>query len=131
AVVAGHVPIMWNTLGSVLPQVRGGKLKALAVGSSERLPAFADVPTAKQAGLPGFESITWFAMAAPGGTPDTVTAAISEAVARALQADDVRARLAEIGLQGVGSTPVQMRDFVSAETRKWKGVIEKSDIKPE
>jgi tripartite-type tricarboxylate transporter receptor subunit TctC len=131
AVVAGHVPIMWNTLGSVLPQVRGSKLKALAVGTSERLPALPDVPTAKQAGLAGFESVTWFALAAPGGTPDVITSNISQAVARALRADDVRARLMEVGLQGVGSSPGEMRDYVTAETRKWKGVIVKSDIKPE
>jgi len=131
AVVAGHVPIMWNTLGSVLPQVRAGKLDALAVGTTERLTGLPDVPTARQAGLPGFESVTWFAMAAPGGTPDAVVNAVSQAVARALRADDVRARLAETELRAVGSSPAEMRDFVAAEARKWKAVIEKAGIKPE
>lgn len=131
AVVAGHVPIMWNTLGSILPQVRGGTLKALAVGAAERLPALPDVPTAKQAGLADFELVTWFALAAPAGTSDAIASAISQAVGRALRADGVRARLADLGLQSVGSSPGEMHAYVAAETKKWKVVIEKSDIKPE
>jgi len=130
-VIGGHVPIMWNTLGSVLPHVRAGKLKALAVGTPERLSVLPDVPTAKEAGLPGFESVTWFAVAAPGGTPDSMVAGISQAVARALRAPDVQARLAEIGLRGVGSSAAEMRDYVAAETAKWKAVVEKAGIKPE
>jgi tripartite-type tricarboxylate transporter receptor subunit TctC len=130
-VIGGHVPIMWNTLGSVLPHIRGGKLKPLAVGTSERLPGLPDVPTAKEAGLPGFESITWFAMAAPAGTPEPIVTAMSQAVARVIQAPEVQARLAEIGLRGVGSSPADMRAHVAAETAKWKVVIEKAGITPE
>lgn len=130
-VVAGHVPIMWNTLGSVLSHVRGGKLKALAVGTRERLAALPDVPTATEAGLPGFESVTWFAMAAPAGTPDPMVVAISQSVARALRTPDVQSRLGELGLRGVGSSPAEMRDYVAAETAKWKAVIEKAGIQPE
>jgi tripartite-type tricarboxylate transporter receptor subunit TctC len=130
-VIAGHVPIMWNTLGSVLPHVRAGKLKALAVGTSDRLPVLPDVPTAREAGLSGFESVTWFAMAAPAGTPDAMVRVISQSVAQALKEDGVQSRLAEIGVQGIGSSPAEMRDYVAAELKKWRIVIEKAGIKPE
>lgn len=130
-VIAGHVPIMWNNLGSVLSHVRGGRLNAIAVGTPERLPGLPDVPTANEAGLPGFASVTWFAMAAPAGTPDALIAGISQAVRRALRSPDIAARLAEIGLRGVGSSPGETRDYVAAETAKWKAVIERADIQPE
>jgi tripartite-type tricarboxylate transporter receptor subunit TctC len=103
--IGGHVAMMWNSIGSVGANVRGGKLRALALGSAARSPTLPAVPTAEELGLAGFESVSWFAMAAPHGTPEETRADIAASVHRATSDPDITARLAEIGAQGVGSTP--------------------------
>lgn len=120
--------MMWNSVGSVGPAIRGGKLKALAVGSTVRSPAFPDVPTAVEANLAGFESVSWFAMAAPGTTPRETLGDIAAGVHRAVTSPDVQARLAEIGAQGVGSAPDELKSYMASETAKWKRVIENAQI---
>jgi tripartite-type tricarboxylate transporter receptor subunit TctC len=130
-VIAGHVPIMWATMTSVLPHIRGGRLKALVVGSRERAPELPDVPTAIQAGLPDFQSVGWFAVAVTGGTSREIVDKIADAVGRAMRAPDVVARLNEIGAKGVGNSPAEFAAFKDAETVRWKKVIEAANIRPE
>ena len=130
-VIAGHVPIMWATMTSVLPHIRGGRLKALVVGSRERAPELPDVPSAIQAGLADFQSVGWFAVAVTGGTPKDVIDKIAEAVGRAMRAPDVVVRLNEMGAKGVGNTPAEFAAFKDAETVRWKKVIEAANIRPE
>jgi tripartite-type tricarboxylate transporter receptor subunit TctC len=130
-VIAGHVPIMWATMTSVLPHIRGGRLKALVVGSRERAPELPDVPSAIEAGLADFQSVGWFAVAVTGGTPKDVIDKIAEAVGRAMRAPDVVGRLNEMGAKGVGNTPAEFAAFKDAETIRWKRVIEAANIRPE
>jgi tripartite-type tricarboxylate transporter receptor subunit TctC len=129
--LGGHVTMMWNSVGSVGPSVRGGTLKPLAVGSRDRSPAFPDVPTATEAGLPGFESVSWFAMAAPSATSPELLEEIAGAVHRAVTAPDIQAKLAEIGAKGVGGTPEELRKYIDSETTKWKLVIQNAGISPQ
>ena len=126
-VVAGHVPFMWNSIGSVLSFIRAGTLRALAVGTSERLPELPDTPTAKEAGL-DIESVTYIAFAAPAGTPDAIVGSISKTIADALHDPNVRARFADMGARAVGDTPAEMRAYVAAETAKWRQVIARAGI---
>jgi tripartite-type tricarboxylate transporter receptor subunit TctC len=130
-VIAGHVPIMWATMTSVLPHIRGGRLKALVVGSRERAAELPEVPTAIEAGLVDFQSVGWFAVAVTGGTSSDVIEKISASVGRAMRAPDVVARLNEMGAQGVGNTPAEFAAFKNAETLRWKKVIDAANIRPE
>lgn len=130
-VIGGHVPIMWATITSVLPHIRGGRLKPIVVGSRERAPELPEVPTAIEAGLPDFQSIGWFAVAVTGGTPNDIVNKIAEAVGRTMRAPDVVARLTEMGAKGVGNTPAEFAAFRSAETARWKKVIDAANIRPE
>ena len=126
-VVAGHVPFMWNSIGSVLAFIRAGTLRALAVGTTERLPELPDTPTAREAGL-DLESLTYIAFAAPAVTPDAIVGSISKTIADALHDPDVRARFADMGARAVGDTPAEMRAYVAAETAKWRQVIARAGI---
>jgi tripartite-type tricarboxylate transporter receptor subunit TctC len=130
-VIGGHVPIMWATITSVLPHIRGGRLKPIVVGSRERAPELPDVPTAIEAGLPDFQSIGWFAVAVTGGTPSDVVNIIAAAVGRAMRAPDVVARLTEMGAKGIGNTPAEFTAFRDSETVRWKKVIDAANIRPE
>lgn len=130
-VIAGHVPIMWATMTSVLPHIRGGRLKPILVGSRERAPELPEVATGIEADLADFQSIGWFAVAVTGGTPQDIVDKIAAGTGRAMRAPDIVSRLSEMGARGVGSTPAEMAEFRSAETVRWKKVIEAANIRPE
>jgi tripartite-type tricarboxylate transporter receptor subunit TctC len=130
-VIAGHVPIMWDTITSVLPHIRAGKLRALAVGSRERSPALPEVPTAIESGLADFQSLGWFAVAVTGGTPEPVVRKIAAAVARGIKAPDVAKTLGEMGAQAVGSSPDELAAFTRTEIARWKTIIDAGGIRTE
>jgi len=109
--------------------VRAGKLRAVAV--TQRSPLYPDVPTFAEAGLPGYDANAWYALFAPAGTPKDIVAKLSAATAKALQAPDLRERLASEGAQAVGSTPEELDRFVRAEIAKWAKVVKASGVKPE
>jgi tripartite-type tricarboxylate transporter receptor subunit TctC len=128
-VVAGHVSMMWDGIPSVLGQIRAGSVRALAVGSRQRSPALPDVPTAIEAGLADFESVSWYAVAAPGATPDPVVHKIADAVARAVRAPDVSRRIIEIGAIPAGGTPEELAATIKETTLHWKKVIDAAHIR--
>jgi tripartite-type tricarboxylate transporter receptor subunit TctC len=130
-VIAGHVPIMWDTITSVLPHIRAGKLRPLAVGSRERSPALPDVPTAIESGLSDFQSLGWFAVAVTAGTPEPVVRKIAAAVARGIKAPDVSKTLGEMGAQAVGGSPAELAAFTRTEIARWKTIIDAAGIGPE
>lgn len=127
-VIAGHVDMMWDGIPSILSQIRAGTVRALAVGSRERSPSLPDVPTAIEEGLPGFESESWFAVAALRGTPEPIVLTISGAVAGAIHSPEVSQRLLQMGARPVGSTPQQMQAAIQSTTALWKRVIEMADV---
>ncbi len=103
-VVAGHVPIMFDGIPSSLPLVQAGKLRAIAVTGTSRLPAAPDIPTVAET-IPGFDASGWFAVYAPAGTPPAVVARLNQAINRVLEMPDVRKRYAELGAEPVGGPP--------------------------
>lgn len=129
-VVAGHVPIMFDGIPSSLPLVQAGKLRAIAVTGTARLPAAPDIPTVAES-IPGFDASGWFAVYAPAGTPPAVVARLNQAINRVLEMPDVRKRYAELGAEPVGGPPEKLRDQVAKELAKWSELIRATGMKAE
>lgn len=124
--IAGRLQLYFDNMPGVLPQVREGRVRALAVAGAERAAALPDLPTMAEAGLPGFEASSWFGMAAPAGTPAALTARINAAVLAALAEPVLRERLASAGA-GPGRLDVEgFTRFVAAERARWGRVVRAS-----
>lgn len=132
ATVAGECDVLFDSALSSGPQVRGGRLKGLAVTTGRRLGSWPELPTVAEAGpIPGYDAYTWNALVAPAGTPEAAVARINAEVARILAAPRFTEALQAQGAVPGGGTPQQMADFLGAEIRKWAEVIRAGNIKPE
>jgi tripartite-type tricarboxylate transporter receptor subunit TctC len=131
AAMANDIQILVDTPSSLMPQVRGGKLRALGMFSDKRLLAYADVPTLVEAGGPALESSTWVLFMAPGATPKEIVNRLAFEAARALREPDIQERLAQTGIEPVGNTPEQAKRFLDAEIAKWAKVITAAGVKAE
>ena len=129
--MSGRVSIMFDTLAATSAQIKGGKLRALAVTTPQRLPGFPDVPTVAEAGLPGYETSTWGGLLAPAGTPKAVVAKLAAETTRILALPDVRERMLAAGVEPVGGTPEQYAAFIGSEMVKWGKVAKAAGIQPE
>lgn len=129
ALMAGEVQIYFATIPAALPQVKAGRLRALAVTSSKRVPELADVPTVSASGLPGFEVMFWIGFFAPAGTPRPVVAKLNGEIVRILNMPDVRQRLSGHGLIPGGGTPEELGAFLKAEIAKWGKLIKEAGIR--
>jgi tripartite-type tricarboxylate transporter receptor subunit TctC len=127
--IGGQIPLMFANLSAVVGNIRAGQLRALAVTSAQRAAAAPEIPTVAEAGLPGFEAATWFALVAPAGTPRDVLARINAEVKRALALPDVKQRFADLGMTAEDSTPDQLDSYIRSEIAKWSKVIRDADIK--
>jgi tripartite-type tricarboxylate transporter receptor subunit TctC len=127
--IGGQIPLMFANLSAVVGNVRAGQLRALAVTSAKRADAAPDIPTVVEAGLPGFEAATWFALVAPAGTPPEVRARLNAEVKRALALPDVRQRYTDLGMTAEDSTPDGLDAYIKAEIAKWTKVIREADIR--
>jgi tripartite-type tricarboxylate transporter receptor subunit TctC len=127
--LAGRVTMMLSPIAIVLPHVRDGKLRALAVTSSSRSSAIADVPTIAESGYPGFEYTVWYGLLAPAGTPAAIVRKLHVETVNALAQVDLRAKLSELGLETHGSSPDEFAAFVKAEIPKWAKVIKDAGVK--
>ncbi len=127
--IGGQIPLMFANLSAVIGNVKAGQLRALAVTSTQRASAAPEIPTVAQAGLPGFEAATWFALVAPAGTPHDIRRRLNAEVNRALALADVKQRFAELGMTAQDSTPEGLDDFIRSEIAKWTKVIREADIK--
>jgi len=123
AVIGEQVTMMFASSTIVAPQIRAGKVKALAVTGLKRLPAFPDVPTMAEAGLAGFEATTWTGLMAPAGTPAAIVERLHREVVAVLSAPNVRATMESQGFEVVGSTPVEMQDLIRSDIEKWGGLL--------
>jgi tripartite-type tricarboxylate transporter receptor subunit TctC len=123
AILSGEVDFIVTTLTPVMEQIRSGALKGVAVSTVARSPDLPDVPTAAEAGLPGFEVSSWAGVAAPAGTPKTIVQRLNADMLKALQAPEVRSRLQGFGSVVQGSTPDEMRARVAREYARWSKVI--------
>lgn len=126
----GQVALMFDTMLSAMPQVKAGRLKAIAVTSAVRAPSAPELPTvAEAAGLAGYEATAWNALFAPAGTPPEVSAALAAAVAEVLAEPETRQRFAADGAIAGSGTPAALGAFVGREIDKWRGVVQRANVK--
>lgn len=121
--LGGQISLMFGNTASAVPQIRSGKLRALAVTSLRRVRALRDVPTVSESGLPGFEAVAWFALLVPARTPGTVVNKLNSEVVAVLQQRDIRLRLDGLGAEIRPSTPGELDDYIRGEIAKWRKVI--------
>ena len=131
AVVQSEPPIGCMAISGPLPQIKAGKLRALAVSSAKRIPALPDVPTLAESGFPGVEDYTWVGMFLPAGTPPAIAHKVNQAVNRAIEMPDVRERLAQNAFDPVGGSQQHTADYVKSEIVKWAKVVKDTGAKPD
>jgi tripartite-type tricarboxylate transporter receptor subunit TctC len=119
------------SLPPMVPLIKAGKLRALAVSGKQRSSAIPDIPTMDEAGVTGYEALSWFALFMPIATPRDIVSRTSDEVARALKSAEVRERLAGLGIDPVGSTPEYMAKYLQEEITKWGGVVKATGMKLE
>jgi tripartite-type tricarboxylate transporter receptor subunit TctC len=126
--IAGHVDMFFDSATTSVPLFRGGQLKILAVGSTKRLAALREIPTMEEAGLSGFRSVTWFALAAPPGTPPQLVGRINRDTVDVLKDPKVGERLHQLQLDPGATSPQETAQFFAAELKLWGKVIEEAQI---
>ncbi len=128
-IVAGHVDMMFDTIVTSLPLHRAGNARIVAIANAQRSSALPDVPTFAEFGMPDFRSITWFGCVAPPGTPVSVAEKVHKGLVEVLARPEVNAKLAELMLEPVASTPAQAAQFFVEETALWGKVIRDTGVK--
>ena len=131
SLIAGETDIAFDTAASILPHVRSGKIRAIAIARPTRHPEYPNLPTFIESGLPAYEANAWYSMHAPAGTPPAVIDKINRELVKALSYPDVQERLRLLGSEGVGNTPAQFDAFVRAELAKYSKLIKSAGIKVE
>ena len=126
--IAGQVVVTMDNMPPYLPQVKAGKIRALAVSPAKRSSAVPELPTVAEAGVPGYDSGAWFGLVAPANTPRPVINRLSTETARILKLPDVSQRLSELGAEPVGSTPEQFAAHIKSEIAKWAKVIKDANV---
>ena len=129
--LGGQIQFMFSQTSAALPQIQGGKLRALGVASPKRAPQLPDVPTIAESGLAGFEAVSWYALLAPAGTPKDVVAKLQAEIAKVLQMPDVREKLWAQGGEPVGNTPEQLAALMRSESARYAEIVKRGNIKPE
>ena len=124
--IAGHVQIMWESLNSIAPFAHSGKVRPLAVSGARRSPAFPDLPTIAEAGVPGYEAGTWTGVIAPAGLPPAVLGKLNAAVNEAIRSPFFIERFAFIGDEPAGGTPEQFAEVIRTESARWGEVVRRS-----
>lgn len=129
--ISGQVSLLFNSMPSVLPHVASGRLRGIAVGSAQRSPAAPDIPTVAEAGLKGFQYVTWYALLAPAAVPKDIIARINADAVKVLSQPDMVQRFASQGAEPAPGTPEALAKYMRAEYDEWKRVIKAANIKLE
>jgi tripartite-type tricarboxylate transporter receptor subunit TctC len=130
-VLAGIEPIIFEAFPPLLPHIKAGKLRYLAVCGTKRNPLFPEVPTVSESGLPGYEAYTWVGISAPKGTPKEIVTLLNREIVKILDMPDIKEKFAAMGADTAGSTPEEFSAFIQAEVKKWSKVIKDAKIKVE
>ncbi|MCY1218859.1 Tripartite tricarboxylate transporter family receptor [compost metagenome] len=128
---SGQVAVIFDSVQTMMPQVKAGKVRALAITSPTRWPAAPEVPTMAEAGFPAVTAGSWIGLLAPAKTPPAVLAKLSADMDAVLHQPDVRARLIDYGIDPVGGKPDQFQAFIRTEAVRWGEVVKKSGVKLE
>jgi tripartite-type tricarboxylate transporter receptor subunit TctC len=131
ALISGEVAMLFSNVSFTLPQIKAGKVRALAVSSTKRSLIAPELPTVAEAGVPGFELTSWYGVLAPAKTPKAIVASLHDEIVKALNAPDIKARLANDGNEAVGSTPEEFAAYIAAEIPKWARVVKRSGARME
>jgi len=126
-----HIDTAFDNTPNVLPQVNGGKLRALGVSSTVRSPLAAGIPTVSEAGVPGYDVTVWFGVVGPAGMRPELVRKLNAELNTILKMDDVKRRFQDQGVEPVGGTPSGFADHIGAEIAKWAKVVKDANIKPE
>jgi tripartite-type tricarboxylate transporter receptor subunit TctC len=129
--IAGQTSAMFEAMLPMVPHVKSGKLRMLAISGKQRQPLLQEVPTFTEAGFPAFDPMVWIGVLAPAGTPRPIVNRVSAALAQVAKMPDVIAFRRDIGSDSVGSTPEEYAAFLEAERAKWGTVIQRSGMKLE
>jgi tripartite-type tricarboxylate transporter receptor subunit TctC len=123
--IANRITYMIDPLAAAAPHIRAGLLRALAVTTPQRNPSFTDVPTAAEAGVPGYDFSSWGGVFAPAGTPRAVVQKLNIEIGAALASPDIRKRFGDMGLEAKHSTPEAFGKFLQSEITRWRAVLTK------
>ena len=127
--IAGHVPVVFDGLGSSAPQIKSGQLRALAIAAPKRVAAFPDIPTAAEAGLPGYEVATWYGLFAPKGTPPEVVERMTKELQAALQTASIKEAWERNGSDVPDVSGAAFGKMVSSEVTRWRKVVTDAGVK--
>ena len=129
AVMGGEAALMFSTIETVMPMIRSGRLKALAVSTRERSPMLPNTPTVIESGYKDYDVIGWFGLLAPAGTPPAIVDQMRSEVQKALAAPDIRERMINEGARPVGNSPAEFGRFLRDEIARWTNIIQQAGIK--
>ena len=127
--IAGRVDLMFESLNSIAPHAKSGAVRPLAVSGDRRSPAFPDLPTVAEAGVPGYSAPTWSGIVGPAGLPRPVVEKLNAAINRAIQSEAFKARFGTIGDEPAGGTPEDFAQTIAKDSAKWKDVVDRSGAK--
>jgi len=129
--ISGQTQMLWGSIAAVLPQVKNGRLRGIAVTTPQRIPALPDVPTVAESGLKGYEVILWHGLIGPKGLPRPIVDRVNAEMNKALKAKDMEEKLAADGVSAAGGTPEQFASLIKRDIEVWRKVIQTSGVKPE
>ena len=130
-IMGNHVDLFFDNLGSSLNLHNAGNLRILALGSPRRVPSLPDIPTLAEAGVNEFQSVTWFAVVAPPGTPAAIAQALNQAIGEVLQQPGVREQFEKMGVRPLGGSVAETKRFIAEERERWADVIRTTNVRIE
>lgn len=129
--IGGQIEVLWHNAQVLIPHVKAGTLRPIAITSAKRSPALPDIPTMSEAGVPGFEITAWFGVMAPATTPQLLIQKISADIQRVVALPEIRDRILADASEPVGNRPEEYAAFIQSEVAKWRVVIKQANMKPD
>jgi tripartite-type tricarboxylate transporter receptor subunit TctC len=129
--MSGQTQMLWGSIGPTMPQVKSGRLRAIAVTTAKRIPALPDVPTVMESGVPGYEVVLWHGLIGPKGLPRPIVDRVNAELNKALKAKDMEEKLASDGVSSAGGTPEQFASLIKRDIEIWRKVIQTAGVKAE
>ena len=129
--ISGQTQFLWGSIAAVLPQVRNGRLRAIAVTTAKRAPALPDIPTIAEAGVKGYDVILWHGLIGPKGLPRPIVDRVNGELNKALKAKDMEEKLAADGVAAAGGTPEEFGATIKRDIDTWRKVVQMAGVKAE